>query len=641
MTGRLAALASIVVAIAWIFWPAVSFDFLNWDDDAVLLRNPSLDFPGAVSWALSTTHMEHYQPVSWLTWAAIKRVFGLDARAFHLANLIAHLVCVVLLWQVMRAVLARVMADQPGRERDMMALAGAALFGLHPLRVEVVAWISALPYALALALMLASLLAYLTAAGRRNFWWVAAVLLYAASLAARPVALGYPVVVWVLDRWVSGRSMRSSAANALPFAILAGAAAVLETAARAAAVNPTPWLFRLQAAVFAPFIYIWHTLAPIDLTPLDVVPLAPQVRIAPFVAGLLALTVVSVAAWRWRSLAAIWATYLALLFPAAGLVASGLQVTADRYSYVPGVAMAVAFAAAGARWVGGRRHRKVVAIATFIVLAAASAAVTRRTLAHWSDSVTLWSRVVELNPTNDVGLYNLAGALAEKGRSDQAAAHYRDLLAHHPEHVQARANLARLDAARLEGEANALAARGELAKAAERYREAITLDPQRTHAHAARGMALAALGRSSEAASSLREAVRQGADEPSVHNALAVLLLQAGQASEARAVLDAAVARHPNDVALTHSLARLLATTSGKQSDAALALRLARAVVDATGGRDPRVLDTLAAAQAANGRRQEAAATSARAAALAEAQGDHDLAVQITARGREYRRPGQ
>ena len=155
-------------------------------------------------------------------------------------------------------------------------------------------------------------------------------------------------------------------------------------------------------------------------------------------------------------------------------------------------------------------------------------------------------------------------------------------------------------------------------------------------------MALATLGRAAEALPILRDAIRLGSDDPAVPNALGVLLLQSGQTREARTVFETAMATHQDDVSLAHNLARLLATGGATdQKDAALALRLANAVVDATGGRDPRAIETLAAALAVNDRLAEAITVNARAAALATARGDHDLAVQITARGRAYRRPGQ
>lgn len=647
MIRRIATLAVIAAAVAWTYQPAIGFAFLNWDDHAVILQNPSLAFPGVVSWAFTTMYMQHYQPLSWLVWAAIKNAFGLDASAFHLVNVVAHAACVLLVWAVGRRVLERARPEMPVRWRDAAAVAAALLFGVHPLRVEVVSWISALPYSLALAFTLASLLAYLkVATDRPERRPLGALALYAASLIARPVALGFPLVLLVVDTWLFKRSVRASVANAWPFAALAAGAAAVESVARVPGLNDTTWIDRLQSAATAPFVYLWHTLAPVDLTPLDVLPLDPEARLGALFAALLGLAGVSLAAWMGRhrrpALSAAWAAYLALLAPAAGLVPSGLQATADRYTYLPSVVVAIFVAGVGAWWAESRGGRARLVAAAGLILVVALSLASRKALAPWTDSISLWTRVVSLEPANDVGLYNLGAALGAEGRNDEAAARYREVLALQPTHTDARANLDRLDAVRLETEGNELAAQGDLTAAADRYGQAIALDPQRTHSHAGRGMALASLGRNGEAMPALREAIRQGADDPSVPNALGVLLLQSEQTREARAVFEAGLAIHQDDVGLARNLARLLATGPGmERRDAVLALQLATAVVNATGERDPRALETLAAALAANNRMAEAAAMNARAAALAQAQGDRDLAVQITARGRDYRAPGQ
>jgi tetratricopeptide (TPR) repeat protein len=387
-------------------------------------------------------------------------------------------------------------------------------------------------------------------------------------------------------------------------------------------------------------------MAPVSLTPLDVLPTDPVASSGVTVAALLALASACLAAWiwrqRWPALAAAWAAYLALLAPAAGLVPSGLQATADRYTYLPGVVMAMTLAVAGAQWASARKGRVTSAAVVVLVLLVTEAVTARRVLMPWSDSVSLWSRVVALDPRHDVGLYNLGAALAAEGRNEEAKARYRQVLALRPDHADARANLDRLDAARLEREGNDLAARGDFGTAADRYRQALALDPRRTHSQAGLGMALATLDRAGEAMPILRDAIRQGTDDPAVPNALGVLLLQSGQTREARSVFETAMAEHRGDVSLAHNLARLLATGGAvDQKDAALALQLANAVVEATGGHDPRAIETQAAALAVNHRLAEAIAVNARAAALATAQGDHDLAVQITTRGRVYRRPGQ
>lgn len=648
MARRILLLVAIAAVLLATYQRAASFQFLNWDDGAVILDNRFLDLPGAARWAFTTTFMEHYQPLSWLVWAVLKAGFGLDAAAFHTANLVAHVICVLLLWGVARVLMARAAPVMSANALDAAATAVALLYGVHPLRVEVVGWVSALPYTLALAFVLASTLAWLRASSsdRPSRALLPALVLYGASLAARPVALGFPIVLVLLDTWLHKESVRVSVRKALPFAALAAAAAVAELAARAPGIGAAPWLYRLQSATSAPFVYLKHTLVPVGLTPLDVLPLKPVGSAAAVIAAIAALLVVSVVAWRGRSrrpaVSAAWASYLALLAPAAGLVPSGLQATADRYTYLPGVVIALAVAGAGVQWATRRRWRARLLQAALTAAVLALAVTTRAAMRPWADSVSLWTRVVALDPANDVGLYNLGLALTAEGRSDEAAARYRDVLALDPAHADARANLDRLEAARFEREGNDLASRGDLVAAAERYRQALARDPQRTHSRAALGMALAGLGQSADAMAHLTEAIRQGESDPAAANALGVLLLQSGETREARAVFETALAAHPLDISLAHNLARLLVTgAKTAKADAELALRLARGVVEATNGRDARAVETLATALAANGRMAEAGATNARAAALATAAGDRDLAVQITARSRAYRNSGQ
>src|SRR5262245_4085845 len=245
--------------------------------------------------------MQHYQPLSWLTWAALESSFGLNPIAFHAANIAAHVVCVLLVYAVVLRVLTHVAPRTSATLHGGAAVAAALLFGLHPLRVEVVAWISAMPYALALAFLLASLLAYLrTATSTPARWPAAAFVLYAASLAARPVGLGFPIVLVVLDVWLLRRRTRASVSIVWPFAVLAAAAAAVESVARTPGLNDSSWLYRAQAAASAPFVYLWHTIAPVSLTPLDVLPADSAAHAGVAAAAFVALVGTCLAAWIWR-----------------------------------------------------------------------------------------------------------------------------------------------------------------------------------------------------------------------------------------------------------------------------------------------------------------------------------------------------
>lgn len=649
MLRRAAPAAILVAAVLATFAPVVGFALLNWDDNLVIADNAALAQPGLLRWAFTTTYIEHYQPVSWLVWGALRGTGEVNPATYHAANLGLHAGVAVLAWAVAR-VLFRTgpNAEPPSRHSDPFWFApamGALLFAVHPLRVEVVAWVSAMPYALATLLALAGTWAWLRDAARtaRPSWLALA--LFAVSLLARPLALGLPVVLAALDRWWFGRPMRSSLLRALPFAGLAAAAAAAELVARAPASVDVPWAYRLQSAVSAPFVYLWRSLAPVSLTPLDVLPLDPVGSPVVMGVALVALLSISVAAWRWRSRAPAvlvgWISYLALLAPAVGLVPSGLQATADRYTYLPGIVVALGAVAAVdtlTRRAGPARAVGRAWPVAALVVAIACAAGARSLLGHWHDSIALWTRAVAVDPRNDFAHYNLAVALAAAGQTEAAAGHYRAALDINPAHVDARRNLEVLDASRLEREANDLASQGRLADAAARYQAALDHDPRRTHSQAALGMAQAALGRTREALPHLREAIRLGETDAAVFNTLAGLLIQGGAVGEARAVLEAAMTAHPDDLTITHNLARLLVSLAGlSPSDRMRAYRMAEAVVIATDRQDARALDTLAAALAGIGRLDDARRINAQAAQVALAQGDRELSVQITARGRAYR----
>jgi Flp pilus assembly protein TadD len=615
----------VFVATAIAYTPVLSYPFLNWDDVDVFVRNDELRAPGLLTWAFTTRYMEHYQPLAWLVWGAMERTVRLTAASAHALNVTLHASCAALVYVLVRAGLKAGPYTGPlaveefgGRGRpsgrlEWIAAVAAMAWAIHPLRVEVVAWASAMPYTLALLCALASMLAWL----RGRFW--TAVGLFMLSLLARPIAFALPVI-WLAvgpakagphdERKDAGRhdgrkdaspydrrkdaplhDGRKDAAlppsswrPALAGLALATIAALVESSARLAAtlaefgIGP-----RLTLAASAPWRYLWRTIAPFNLTPLDPLALTPRTDPMLIGLGLAGTALVSAAAWRWRRrqpvLAVSWLAYLALLVPAMGLVPSGLQATADRYTYLPAVAISVAIAAAttsffrlsaSAREARGKMEATDAAaapgssakiLAGFgAVLVAALTAITLPHMTYWRDSIALWTRAVEIDPRNDVALYNLGAALDEAGRTDDAVARYEQVLVVVPNHPQARRNRDLLRARQLEEEGNRFAAAGSLTEAVTRYADAVRLDPRRTHSHAALGMALTQLGRTAEARPHLQAAVDQGVNDPSVPNALAFTLARTGDRDGALAVLRDAQRRFPRDP----NIARNIAVLSGR-----------------------------------------------------------------------------
>jgi protein O-mannosyl-transferase len=661
------ALALAVFAALAAFWPVLSNGFVNWDDPSVLLENAHLGRAGIARWAFSTTLMGHYQPLAWIAWSILTSRFGLSAAAFHGVSLAFHLVNGVLVF-----VLAARLIEMSARDDDdddgqrgtrgasrfvfhtmfprslravrwtssVGALCAAALFLLHPAAVEPVAWASAFPYVLSLFALLLSFLAYVD--DRR----IVSLAFYAVSLATRATALGYPLVLLIADWYPLGRARRGASRTRLlekvPFAALAAAAALLEWRARdVASLQEIGVVPRLALAAAAPFVYLARALWPAHLTPLHPLPISPAADLAPLAIAAAGLAAASLAAWRvrarWPGATAAWFAYLTLLAPIAGLTPSGLQATADRYMYVPGVLTAIVAGALVAH-VAAPRWR--LAAAAAVSIAAALGVLTWSQTKYWKSSTTLWTRAVEIDPRNDVATYNLAIALAGAGRSDEAIGWYERTIALVPDHDLARKNLAILQAADAEREGDRLAAAGRAGEASDRYARALALDPQRSHARAARGMLLVQRGEFEAAAADLRAALDAGVKDLEVPNALAYALAQSGDAAGAARVLARAAADHPEDVNVKHNLARLLATSRDPRvRDGATAVRLALEVSERTGNRDPRALDTLSAAYAAEGRLDLAREAASRAAARARELGDVETAAEIEAHARAFRRP--
>jgi len=474
-------------------------------------------------------------------------------------------------------------------------------------------------------------------------WLALSIAAYVASCLARSSAIGFPLLLLLLDRYPLRRhDTRRLLLEKLPFLIVATLFAAAEWQARdIVSLQEVSAGARMTMAAVAPFIYLGRSLVPVWISPLDPLPISPGLALVPLAAGCAGLAGVSIALWtgrrRWPELGVAWVAYALMLAPVVGLTPSGLQATADRYMYVPGVIVSIAAGLALARhWPSGR-----VAVATSLVAAAilaALAGLTWKQTGYWHDSIALWARAADLDPRNDIATYNLAIALAEAGREEEAIDRYEQTLRLVPDHAPARQNLAIIQAARAERDADRLAAANQIDEASERYTNALTLDPNRLHARAARGMLLVRRGRLTEAVADLRLAFDGHVKDPEVPNALAFALMQTGQFGEAAAVLKSALARHPENVNIAHNLARLLATSpDSRVRDGATALRLALEVRERTGGRDPRALDTLAAAYAAAGRLDMARETSNQAAALARQLGDVAAADEIAGHARSYR----
>jgi tetratricopeptide (TPR) repeat protein len=600
--GSRAALALAVAALAiGLYLPAASFDFVSYDDWKRVRDNPDVR-AGLTAESLRRTLAPGYYrgheswiPLTTLSYLVDAELFGIDPRGFHATNVVLHATATALCFLAFARLTRRAWPS---------ALA-AALFAVHPLHVEPVAWIASRKDVLSGALFFLALWLYAGYAERPSVQRMLAVLAAAAAgLLAKPVLMALPVVLLLLDAWplgrLSGRSWRARAAllaEKLPLFALATAIGVMTFAVQpVVGVGGHSLEVRAANAIDSLGSYLLDAVWPRGLAafyPHPGVALSGG-RVAASAFALSLASLVCLASFRRRPWLTVgWLWFLALLAPVIGLAEIGLQARADRYMYLPLAGLAWLFACEAAelarRGVAQRRAAIALCAALLILFAAAS----RAQLESWRDSERMYRRAIAVTSGNYLAHYGLAGVLAEQGRLDEAHAELLEATRANPTWTLAWERIAELELARGRPEA-----------ALDSYARLLAIRPEDAPLHLGAGAAALRAGRDAEALRHYRESAR----------------LAGGW-------------REP-----AHQLAWLLATHPDPAlRDPAEALRLTAELVATSRAPDPALLDALAAAHAARGELARAAELADEAAALAMRAGDTALAGAIADRRDRYR----
>jgi tetratricopeptide (TPR) repeat protein len=691
VTGFLA--IGLAVATLAAYAGVLQNEFVNYDDDLYITQSrPVQEGLGAdgLVWAFTSFQGANWFPLTRLSWMLDIELFGNSPRAFHVTNLLLHTANALLLF----AFFVRATRD-PAASAFV-----AAVFALHPLHVESVAWAAARKDVLSGFFGLLSLLCYLGyVRSTSHRAYVGTVVMLALALMAKPTAVVLPFLLLVLDAWPLQRlSSRSQGwervREKLPlFALIAAGAAVTVVAQQSGgAVRSLESLAlgpRVENALVSTVAYVGKVLWPRGLAvyyphPQGSLPLWKALAAA---AGLALVTFLVLRAGRRRPYLAVgWLWFGLGLAPVIGLVQVGQAAMADRYTYLPLVGLSV-MAAWGARdLVGARRWVAGLAVVVCAGMAVATAAQVRK----WRDSTSLFEHALRVTQNNHVAHINLGLVLTHEGRFEEAEAHlheairiaprsalamgllgdvlvrtdrplvalraYEQALRIHPDSARwlggrgsaqlkvgnadaaiesYRQALARNpDSAPLHASlALALARRGDMAGAIASYRTSLSLNPDDADAHSQLALSLVEAGEPEGAVSHYDAAVALRPDDVSIHVARGQALQAAGRDGEAIESYEAALALHPRDVSLLNNIAWLLATNPGVATGGrARAVVLAAQAADLTDHRNADVLDTLSRAQASAGRERESRETARRALALAESQGDDDLAAELRAR---------
>jgi tetratricopeptide (TPR) repeat protein len=554
---------TLAVALAAVaaYLPALQNGYVDWDDDRYIVDNWAahhLSWEG-VRWAFTTFHEGNWTPIAWISHMADGTLFGLEPRGRHAASVVLHAGAAALLF---------VALFRLTRDAAPSAFA-AALFAVHPVNVESVAWLAERKNVLSALFAFATLAAYAGYAARPGPGRYAVVLLLAAlSLASKPALLALPLVLLLLDAWPLGRFSRRAVLEKAPLAAICVAAAALAFAAQRSAhavvpLDALPLAARLANAAVGLVRTAGHAVWPASLSafyPMAGTPEAPALGAAAVIgaAGLLAaITIAAIRlARRVPHLAVGWLWFLATIAPVCGLVQIGSHAMADRFAYVPlvGLFIAVAWSVPGARaWPPPLR----AAVPAVLVLLALGTAAASRT-GVWRDAQSLWRSVLRVYPNSRIAHTNYAVWLVQRGKIDDAAAHIR---------------------------------------------EAALADPDNTAIRAAYGGALTRAGRADEAVTVLRDALRLDPSDVRTNLELARAYDALGSVDAAEEAAAAALAAAPGDAEALVLSAKALAA----QGRSAEALERCERALRAR-PRDPAILFNIGAAQAALGRRADAIA---------------------------------
>ena len=582
--------------LTWVvFGQTLRYDFVNYDDPRYVYQNTRITSGisvANVAWAFSHIHSENWHPLTTITHMLDCQLHGLNASWHHFTNVLLHSFAVVLLFVALQR-----MTGDLWRSAFV-----SAVFAVHPLHVESVAWIAERKDVLSAFFFMLTLLAYLhytraPSIGR----YLTVALVVALGLMSKPMLVTLPFVLLLLDYWPlerfetrksnSGRRRSPLVLEKIPLIALSVASSIITFLAQRGAIGWTeqlPVSPRISNALVSYVIYIRQMFWPVGLAVFYPHPenRLPELEISLAFIVLVGITVV---AFVFRKKAPYfvtgWLWYLVMLVPVIGLVQVGWQGHADRYTYLPQIGLYIAVTWAVTDFTRTWRfQRMALGVATVIVVGALSWRCCLQA-SYWRDSETLFTHALAVTRNNDVAMNNLGIIFLEKGQLDDAISNLQAAIDVRPENAPAHDNLAK-----------ALLRKGQVGEAMVHYRKFLEIEPENVEAR----------------------------------NTLGTALIQQGHVKEAIDQWQDALAIQPENGNAASNLAWVFATCPEDSiRDGSRAAELGEKALRISGGKIPMIYKVLAAAYAESGRFADAIETAQRGAELATNQGNPALATEL------------
>jgi tetratricopeptide (TPR) repeat protein len=596
-----------LVTIA-VYWPATHHDFVNYDDDLYLTENAhvtgGLTWENA-RWAFGSGHAANWHPLTWLSHMLDCQLFGVKPWGHHFTSVLFHAFNAALVFVLLQRLTGALWPS----------LWVAALFALHPLRVESVAWIAERKDVLSGFFGLLALIFYARYAARRQSAqgsesqarpapasatrrssgdFALALFFLALGLMSKPMLVTWPFVMLLLDYWPLNRvppagskqqvpALKRLLIEKLPFFALVALACVVTFCVQKSGgtVGTLPIGTRVGNALVSYLRYLQKLFWPANLAVFYPQPDEWPIELVALALGL--LVAASAVLWLKRKpypfLLVGWLWFAGTLVPVIGLVQVGQQAMADRYTYLPSIGVFLLVVWGTCEFAGRYRMALLIASSTALIICAG---LTREQLACWQNSEALFQHALKVTDNNYVAHNNLGAALAAKGQVEEAIAHYQEAIRLRSDDAKFHSNLGnalgirgRIDeaiaplqeAVRLKPNyaethndlGMALATKGRMDDAIREFQEAIHLKPDFADPHSHLGSALNAQGRTDEAIQEFQQALRLNPDYAEVHNKLGFALSRKGQADEAILHYREAIRLRPNYAKARYNLGNALA----------------------------------------------------------------------------------
>ena len=504
----------IILAILAIYSQALDFDFVLLDDDVYVTNNPHFSRglrSEGIKLAFTRSHGGFWIPLTWMSYMLDSQLYGMKPAGYHLTNILFHILNTLLVFTVFKKMTGDVWPS------GFLA----ALFAVHPVHVESVAWVAErkdLLFAFFWLLTMWGYLHYVKRPGIKRYWPV--LLLFSAGLMAKPMIVTLPFVLLLLDYWPLKRFQiqKSSQANAnqmpisvarlvlekIPLLILAVCVSILTYTQQKAFGNITaaktfPIVERVANALVSYAKYIAQMIWPRDLTVL-----VPYPDAWPFwqvVGSCLLLAIVSGLAIKYLRkhpyLLVGWLWYLGTLVPVIGIIQFGAQPMADRYTYMTFIGLYIMIAWGIPALLGNWRYKKnVLALATAIILVALTIGARTQT-AYWTNSVELFSHAIEVTRGNFLAHRNLGLALSYRGKLDEGYEHFKKALRINPKSARCHNDIGTY-----------FMLKGQYGDSISYFKQALYLQPNFPKAHNNLGLVLMAKKNYAEAAGHFQAALR-------------------------------------------------------------------------------------------------------------------------------------